>query len=312
MTRRALVLGCGGVAGAAWSTAVLHALEQHLDFDLRESDFLVGTSAGALLAVLLAARVPVSELVASQEGNATSLNWNHDVDSGGALPPLPAFKPTAPAPFWDALIKHKQPLAAVAGLLPQGRMDMTAFRSLIDQFVPAGGWPSHPATWVVTADARQLQRTVFGRSDAPAAAARDAVCASYGVPGWCPPVTINGAQYIDGGVLSPTSADLLCREDVREVIVVAPMTAHEMDESWNPLIRAERRMRKYMTGILDRECEQLRSAGKHVVRLEPTAEDLKAFGFNMMDPRRRQRVYETACCTSTANVEQAFALSRTR
>ena len=36
--RRALVLGCGGVAGGAWSIAALHHLEQKLDWDARDAE----------------------------------------------------------------------------------------------------------------------------------------------------------------------------------------------------------------------------------------------------------------------------------
>ena len=55
-----LVLGCGGVAGAAWSIATLDALERTLAWDARRADVLIGTSAGAVLAALLGANVPVA------------------------------------------------------------------------------------------------------------------------------------------------------------------------------------------------------------------------------------------------------------
>ena len=62
--RRALVLGCGGVAGGAWSIAALHHLEQKLDWDARDADILIGTSAGAVLATLLGSGVSVDQLLA--------------------------------------------------------------------------------------------------------------------------------------------------------------------------------------------------------------------------------------------------------
>ncbi|WP_234379488.1 patatin-like phospholipase family protein, partial [Streptomyces caniscabiei] len=60
---RGLVLGCGGTLGAAWTIAALHALRRATDFDPREADVLVGTSAGAEVAALLGAGVDVEELL---------------------------------------------------------------------------------------------------------------------------------------------------------------------------------------------------------------------------------------------------------
>ena len=62
--RRALVLGCGGVAGAAWQIATLEALEKRLNWDAREADILIGTSAGAVLAALLGGGVGIQGEVA--------------------------------------------------------------------------------------------------------------------------------------------------------------------------------------------------------------------------------------------------------
>ena len=50
-----LVLGSGGVLGEAWLTGVLAGLEDGAGFDLRTCEYLVGTSAGAVVAARLAA-----------------------------------------------------------------------------------------------------------------------------------------------------------------------------------------------------------------------------------------------------------------
>ncbi|SMD25774.1 hypothetical protein [Kibdelosporangium aridum] len=44
---RALVIGCGGTLGFAWTAAVLDALHSQAEWDPRTADVLVGTSAGA-------------------------------------------------------------------------------------------------------------------------------------------------------------------------------------------------------------------------------------------------------------------------
>lgn len=303
--KRALVLGCGGVAGAAWQIATLDSLQRELGWDAREADVFVGTSAGAVLAALLAAGVSVERMMQSQDGSVEDCVWNHDTDSGGALPPRPALRFPAARLALQGLRGRVGPLAAFSGLLPQGRCDMRPFLRLVDSVVPAGEWAPHPACWIMTVDAASGERVAFGRDDAPAAPLNQAVCASYGVPGWCPPVRIGGRTYLDGGVASPTSADFLIGSGVSEALVLAPMASTVPDHPASLLERVERGVRRHMTGIVDREVAVLRAAGIRVIRLEPGPEDLEIFGYNMMDPRRRRQVFETALRTAPRAVREA-------
>jgi NTE family protein len=292
--RRALVLGCGGVAGAAWSIARLHRLQQHLDWDPRDADILVGTSAGAVLATLLASGVSVDALLACQQGRNNHSIWDHDRDTGGALPPIPALRFTGTGLALKGLKGKVSPLTALCGLLPRGTFDMTPFRNLINSAVKDRHWPEHPATWIMAVDNESGRRVPFGRGGAPRAHIADAVCASYGVPGWCPPVEIGGRTYIDGGVASPTSADMVVDSAVEEVIVLAPMASSRPDRPGSLPQRLERGMRRYMTAIVNREEALLKRAGKKVLRIEPEANDLRAIGYNMMDPARRESVLTAA------------------
>jgi NTE family protein len=304
--KRALVLGCGAVAGAAWSIAVLDALQQELGWDAREAELLIGTSAGAVLAALLAGGMSVARMMASQRGEASGCAWNHDRDSGGAFPPLPALRFPGAGLALQGLRGELDPFTALTGLLPQGRSDMRGFVRLIDCVVPAGQWVPHPATWLMAVDAASGERVALGRADAPRAPLNVAVCASYAVPGCCPPVTIGGRRFIDGGVVSPTSADLVLGAGIDEAVVLAPMASTEVDRPRSPLAWIERRVRRRMTAVVDRECEALRGAGIRVLRLEPGASDLEAIGYNMLDPGRRRRVFETALRTAPARVRAAL------
>jgi len=89
--RRGLVLGAGGVLGAAWTIGALAAVEDELGFDAREADVLVGTSAGSVLATALSCGVPVSDLLAHQRGRGSDsrIEFDPDTDSGSGMPPLP-------------------------------------------------------------------------------------------------------------------------------------------------------------------------------------------------------------------------------
>lgn len=296
--KRALVLGCGGVAGAAWSIAALANLEQQFGWDAREADVLIGTSAGAVLAALLAAGTPVSRLLASQRDELVDCIWDHDTATGGALPPLPGLGFTGLSLLRRGLRGDVAPLTAVTGVLPRGRADMAPFMALIDSVVPAGEWAPHPNAWMMVVDQQSGERVALGRHDAPTIPMNLAVCASYAVPGWCPPVTWQGRTYLDGGIASPTSADMLLASDVSEAIVLAPMASRQPDSPRSPLARIERRVRRYMTAIVDREVAALQRVGIRVIRLEPEADDLGVIGFNMMDPARRRQVFETALRTT--------------
>lgn len=305
--RRGLVLGCGGVAGGAWSIAALHQLEQQLGWDCRNAEVLIGTSAGAVLAALLGSGISVDQLLACQQGTSNHCQWNHDTDTGGALPPLPGARFTGKSLVMKGLRGEVSPLTAICGALPAGQFDMHAFRKLINDAANGKDWVEHPATWIMAVDTETGKRIPFGKGGAPRASIMDAVCASYGVPFWCPPVTVDNRTYIDGGVASPVSADFLVDSAVDEVIVLAPMASRQPDKPWHPFEKIERGVRRYMTSVVDREVAALEKAGKKVIRIEPVAEDLRAFGYNMMDPARRKKVLKTALSTTQHTVSLALA-----
>ena len=72
--RIGVVLGAGGTLGAAWMIARLRALEQLRGFDTREVEVLVGSSAGSVLAAMIACGVSVQDLLDHQRGEADPLN----------------------------------------------------------------------------------------------------------------------------------------------------------------------------------------------------------------------------------------------
>lgn len=303
--RRALVLGCGGVAGAAWTVATLAELERALGWDARDADLIVGTSSGALVATLLAAGVAVSQMVQSQRGERSDPNWD-DQASVGSWPPRPALRPTASGLLLRAVRGGLDPIVALTGLAPRGRADMTGLRRLVRAAVGEQFWPSHPGLRIMVVDMRTGQRVALGGADVPRVPIVDAVCASYAIPGWCPPVACDGVTYVDGGVASPTSADLLVGTDVAEAIVLAPMASGELTAEADRKSFVEKALRRRMTRLVNAEVRALEHAGVRVARLTPAAEDLAAFGRNLMSGRRRALVFETATRTAKDAVADAL------
>jgi NTE family protein len=65
-----LVLGAGGVMGGAWLTGGLDALARETGWDPAESDYVVGTSAGAMIGALCASGIPPWFMVAHSFGES--------------------------------------------------------------------------------------------------------------------------------------------------------------------------------------------------------------------------------------------------
>lgn len=305
--KRALVLGCGAVAGGAWTIAALASVRKQLDWEPATADLLVGTSVGAVIAALLASGVSLDRLIAAQNNQPDDgCVWHHETDSGGKLPPWPQWRLTSGALVRKALNREVRPLTGVCGILPRGRTDMSGFVRLI-QTASADQWPA-AKLWLMAVDAQSGERRAFGRgSDDAAIPLSQAVCASYAVPGCCPPVSIQGHTYLDGGIVSPVSADLLVNEDIDEVIMLVPMASREPGRSGGVINAVERYVRRGMTALVNREEAMLCAAGKRVIRIEPNADDLLAFGWNLLDPGRRQGVFDTALMTSPNTVARAIA-----
>ncbi len=289
--------------GAAWTVGALAAVEQELGWDPREAEVLIGTSAGSVLAAALACGISVAELVDHQRGIADPrIAFDPDTDSGGPLPPLPRPGIGSPRGALSTTLRpwRTTPMAAIATMMPRGRGSISSIGDLVDGLLPTGGWAPHPATWIVAMDYESGRRTPFGQVGYPLANLRDAVMASCAIPGWYEPVSVGRRKYVDGGVCSPTSVDLLAGLGLDEVVVLSPMSSLTYDRPDSVTARIERRFRRLSTKRVVGEVKKVAARGTHVRLLGPTAEDLTVIGANMMDPRRRPDVFETSLRTSAA------------
>jgi NTE family protein len=309
--RTALVLGAGGVLGAAWMTGALARLKDRLLCAPGEVDLIIGTSAGSVLAAALRCRAPLQEMEAWQRGQVTGLLSESAALSAqdGPLPPLPRIGfGSLPLARAALLTPHRvPPWVGASAWLPHGRGRHTAVRSLVTglHHRAAGTGPGGPAphwvddhTWIAAVDYDTGQRVLFGREGAPLASLPEAVVASCSIPGWYEPAVIGGRRYVDGGLRSMTSLDVLRDTDVQDVYVLAPLASTEPDHPLQPHLRVERRLRRVLTQALVRQAKALAAQGKRVTVLTPGPRDLAAMGANMMDPRRRQAVLDLSFRTS--------------
>jgi NTE family protein len=308
--RIGVAFGGGGVLGAAWIAGALVSLQQRLERPLHEVDIVLGTSAGSVIAAALRCGVGVDEIVAHQRGAAiVALPALGEIDrESGSRPPLPRLRLGSTRLLASAArAPHRvHPWVAASALLPQGRAQHRTLTGLVHALLATSdgrirptelAWPELP-TWVIAVDYGSGRRVAFGRPGAPEASLPDAVVASCSIPGWHEPKLIGERRYVDGGLRSNTSVDLLSRVPLDEVYVLAPMASLETDRPRNPALRAERFVRQLIASGLAREVRKVEATGAAVRALMPGPEDLAAMGMNMMDPARRAQVLETSLRTS--------------
>jgi NTE family protein len=328
-----LVLGAGGVLGGAWLTGALHALAEETDWDPGSAEFIVGTSAGAMIGALTAAGVPPWFMVAHSAGEAFdgvyaadgSLASEADRAAGASFRihrGLPAIGPGSLRMALTALsnpLRHT-PLQVMAGWLPAGFVSTDSLKDIVHRAVP-GDWVEHPNFWAVACDYHSGRRVPFGRLDAPNANIADAVAASCAIPGFYRPVKAGRRRYIDGGVCSASNLDLLAGRGLDLVICLNPLSSGtELDDgaykSGGPLGRFAPLDPRDWLGALSRQANGRRLAheagkarrfGTEVLLIEPTATDHAAMGHNLMSGARRQQVIETAIDTTRAQLKHARA-----
>lgn len=220
-----LVLGGGGVTGAAFEMATLMALELATGWNSNEADVIVGTSSGAFVAALVRhGRLDLDSLVLptdDRDGVANRIReriyrrrpgvrlatWvRHGILAGVRNPGL-TFLLNSPAPYDSN------------GLGDWVRDELGAEAEL---------WPERP-TVIVAFDAIRRRRMAFGTEQAPEIGVADAVAASTAIPLVFRPFHHQGRPFVDGGVVSGTHADLVLGNDepLDLVLVIAPMAAEE-------------------------------------------------------------------------------------
>lgn len=300
MASVALVLGGGGLAGAAWHGGVLAAL-QEAGWDARAAELVVGTSAGSNVAAVLRYGVPPTDLVASALGRPLSpAGAAHAARAGGRMD-LPApraglARPGAPGLALRSLTRpwSFNPRMAMAALLPTGQVPTAVIGDPI-RATHDDPWPDRP-TWICAVRMPQGRRTVFGR-DVHDADLATAVEASSAIPGYFSPVEHGDATYVDGGVHSPTNADLVAGLGFDLVVISSPMsgTRAALRGRWTGA-------RPLHAATLAREVAAVRGHGTDVLVFQPGPEVVEAVGPNSMDRSRRRRIVEVSYETVGAHL----------
>ena len=298
--RVGIVLGAGGVLGGAWMAGALAALNQVTGWDPREADLLVGTSAGAVFAALLAAGVPSPRLLPPAPRDEPPDEWILKELALESSYRSQGWLPRPPMGSWRlALAGMRQVpsiwsvLQTLSGIAPAGRVSADPIMRTV-RHAGVRGWPARPNCRIVATDYDSGKRVVFGEAGAPAVDLATAVGASCAIPGFFEPVPINSRRYVDGGLHSLCNLDLLETSDVDVVICFSAMTSHLAQRGPVPLRRSVNSLFGLGVEQLDRHVRALTARGVDVVVIEPSARDHAAMGGNLMDAGRWRTVIEVA------------------
>lgn len=263
MEQRALVLGAGGHAAAAWEIGMIAGMADAGN-DIRDADLIVGTSAGARVGAQIRSHVTLEEL------------FQRQVD-----PHLQTRESAPPVDFtqWRAdFVRAKEGSTDVVAVLRRfGALALQApaalqdtRRKMIAAALPTQIWPERRLL-IVAVDVESGERRAFDSSSGVDLI--DAVAASGAVPGIWPAVALQGRRFMDGGLYSIDNADLAvgC-----EHVLILTLPA---------------RVPPLCVATLDAAVDTLTRSGARIDVIHPDEASQAAFasvGGNLLDPSVRE------------------------
>jgi NTE family protein len=278
-----LVLGVGGILGEAWMSGFLAGASRGGGIDFTEARYFVGSSAGSIVAAGLAAGAPLGGPdAAAADMEPGAVDTERTAREGWGRRSLALATPVARVALGAAAPAGAIARAALLARMRQGRIPLD--RSLRPR-IAALGARFDGRLRVVAVDMRSGRRVVFGAPGAPPAPVPEAVMASCAVPGLFRPVEIDGREYVDGGVWSPTNLDVAPVEGGTRVLCLVPTAT--LEAAPEPLFRSFARGWRVATGL---EAAAARSRGARVAIIEPEASSAAAMAGNLMDAGAHSRV----------------------
>ncbi len=219
-----LVLGGGGVTGASFHFGTLLALEMATGWSPKSADVIIGTSCGSFVAAMIRhGQLDIETFVGESRTQSAMTDRLRSKVYRKARPR--GFGRWIKSGILPAL-KHRPDLSLVLGSPGIYRTD--GLVEWVEDSIgdAADGWPEAP-TVIVAYDLKTRQRAPFGTTALPDVPIKMAVAASSAVPLVFDPVEIDGRWYVDGGVASGTSADLVLAHPapLDLVIVIAPLAS---------------------------------------------------------------------------------------
>ncbi|HVF52593.1 MAG TPA: patatin-like phospholipase family protein [Actinomycetota bacterium] len=323
--RVALVLGGGGITGAAYHLGVLNAMNAMSDrASVNDFDLYVGTSAGAVIASCLANGITPEELILANLDHelATIPGIRADEimrpDRRGLIRSMArwplgvvgALRRYIGHPFTTSIVDG---LGAIAEGLPAALYTTDGTERYMRKLLETGGrtnrfGETRRKLLVTATDLDTAQRVVFGEPDTSDVDISEAAAASTAIPLMYAPRKINGREYLDGGLRSTTNIEVAIAHGATLIVAVNPLVPYVHDvnhllpsatglparyvsEKGFPHIAAQT-FRIMAQAQQEKELELISYAHPEVdiILIEPRRDDEHLFVFNLMDYASRERI----------------------
>ena len=295
-----VVIGGGGAMAIGISAGILMAVKD-AGLDVTTAAATIGTSAGATVAADLQLGVSLDE-IAARVCTDRVIDDVRDVDgpldTTRAWRSWPELGRRAIGSAWvltralsPVRVPMPEPPAVLQRHFPGAMLSLGESQDWADAFYP-DQWPDRRVC-AVASDLDTGRRVVLEahpREGVPRATLRRALQASCAIPGLYPPVRIDGARLVDGGLRSATNLDLAARLPSRAVLAVSAITFDPADPPSGP----GRLLRMWPNRTVLREASELRRLGHEVLLLRPGRMALELAGTTFFSGRITSDIVEAA------------------
>jgi NTE family protein len=242
VTRRiksALVLAGGGLTGAVYEIGALRAINDLLvDYAVNDFEVYVGTSAGALVAAMLANGLSPETMLQAIAGNHPDIPPIERQDifhfSHGDMILWGLRLPQSLLGALSHYLRNLDDMTlfdfmwSLSEALPPGLYDNLAVERYVRRVLDRPGLTNDfrelpRDLHIIATDHDSGERTVFGRHERGHVSISTAVAASTAVPMVYKPVRVGDHEYVDGGLRGTASLDLAIEHGARLIVCINPL-----------------------------------------------------------------------------------------
>lgn len=311
----ALVLAGGGLTGAVYEIGALRAINDLLvDRTVNDFDIYVGTSAGALVAAMLANGLSPEAMLQAIDGSHPEIRPIEQRDifslNYGALLRRSLRLPRTVLGAWSHYLRHINDMSlfdviwSLSEALPSGLYDGMALERYVRHVLSGPGRSNRfndldRELYIIATNLDSGRRVVFGREHRSKVPISLAVAASTALPLVYTPVRIGNNEYVDGGLRGTASLDLAIEHGAKLVICINPLVPFDnSDKSSIPFLGPDGGYLsdKGLQAIASQVSRITTHAGLHyhvkqlrrrhrdvdIILIEPRPDDYQMFFYNIL------------------------------